>query len=231
MEPPPASAAKRATATIPVVFSSVGDPVGVGLVATLGRPGGNVTGIGGVTYQLGAKRLEILKEILPEVRLVGLLLNRTDPTTSQILNALKQGLGSANVAIAPFHASRRSDIEAALQSMKRHGVNGVIVQPDGMFWAQRPAIVRLAAELRLPAIYAFKEDVEAGGLVSYGASLLDMQAQAAAYIDKVLRGTAPSGLPVQEPLKFELLINLKTAKALGLTLPPSLLLRADQVIE
>lgn len=228
---PASLAAKQTTTTIPVVFYSVGDPVGVGLVSSLGRPGGNVTGISGITYQLGAKRVELLKEVLPEARLVGILLNRTDPTASQVLGALKAGLGSAKVTVEPFYAGRPDEIESAFQTMKRHGVNGAVVQPDGMFWAQRPRVVRLAADLRLPTIYGFKEDVEAGGLMSYGASILDMQAQAVVYIDKILRGSIPSALPVQEPTKLELAINAKTAKMLGLTIPPSLLLRADRVIE
>jgi putative ABC transport system substrate-binding protein len=228
---PASLAAKQATTSIPVVFYSVGDPVGVGLVSSLGRPGGNVTGISGITYQLGAKRLEFLSQVLPDARLVGVLLNRTDPTASQVLGALKAGLGSVNVTVEPFYAGRLEEIEAAFEAMKRHGVNGAMVQPDGMFLAQRASIVKLAADLRLPTIYAFMEDVEAGGLMSYGASFLDMQAQAVAYIDKILRGAVPSGLPVQEPTKLELAINVKTAKALRLTVPSSLMFRADRVIE
>lgn len=228
---PASLAAKHATTTTPIVFWSVGDPVGVGLVSSLGRPGGNVTGISGITYQLGAKRLEILKELLPDARLVGILLNRTDPTASQVLDALRRGFQIPNVAIEPFYAGRPAEIDAAFQAMKRRGVNAVVVQPDGMFWTQRPTIVKLTANLRLPAIYAFKEDVEAGGLVSYGASFFEMQAQAVAYIDKILRGVAPSGLPVQEPAKFELAININAARALTLAIPRSLMLRADQVVE
>lgn len=228
---PASLAAQRATSSIPIVFSSVGDPVGVGLVATLARPGGNVTGISGITYQLAAKRLELLKEVVPKLRLVGLLLNRTVPTTSQIFEALKRGAGHSGVTINPFYAGRPSEIDVAFEAMKQIGVDAVMVQPDGMFWAQRPRIVRHAANLRLPAVYAFKEDVEAGGLMSYGASLVDMQAQAIVYIDKILRGAAPSGLPVQEPSSLELVVNLKAAKALAITVPQLLLLRADRVVE
>jgi putative ABC transport system substrate-binding protein len=225
---PASLAAKHATTTIPVVFYSVGDPVGVHLVSSLGRPGGNVTGISGITYQLGAKRLQFLKDVLPEARSVGILLNRTDPTAPQVLRALTAGLASGKVTVEPFYAGRPVEIETAFQAMKQ---NGVVIQPDGMFWAQRPNIVKLAADLHLPAIYAFKEDVDAGGLMSYGASFLHMQAQAIAYVDRILRGAKPGDLPVEEPTKFELVINLKTAKALGLTIPPALLQRADQVIE
>jgi putative ABC transport system substrate-binding protein len=228
---PASLAAKEATTTIPIVFYSVGDPVGVHLVSNLGRPGRNVTGISGITYQLGAKRLELLKELLPEARLVGILLNPTDPTSSQVLGALKAGLGSTNVTVGPFYAGIPAEIEAAFQAMKRRGVSGVVVQPDGMFWAQRPSIVKLAADLRVPTIYAFNEDVEAGGLMSYGADILDMQAQAVTYVDRILRGSLPADLPVLEPTKVALAINLKTAKTLGLTIPPSLLLRAHHVIE
>ena len=135
------------------------------------------------------------------------------------------------MTVEPFYAGRPAEIEAAFQAMRRHGVHGAVVQPDGMFWAQRPTIVKLAADLRLPTIYAFKEDAEAGGLMSYGASILDMQAQAVTYIDKIFRGAAPSGLPVQEPARFELVINVKTAKLLRLTIPRTLMLRADRVIE
>ena len=228
---PAALAAKQATATIPVVFHEVGDPVGVGLVSSLSRPGGNVTGISSITFELGAKRLKLLTEILPEARLIGVLMNRTDPTAAQVLEALKAGLASGDVKVEPFYAGRPAEIETAFQSMKRLHVDGVMVQPDGMFWAQRVRIVRLATELRLPTVYPHKQDVEAGGLMSYGASFLAMQAQAIAYVDRILKGVKPGDLPIQRAAKFELYVNLKTAKALGLTIPQSLLLQADKVIE
>ena len=228
---PASLAARDATTTIPVVFYSVGDPVGVGLVSSLSRPGHNVTGISGITYQLGAKRLELLREVLPDARRLGMLLNSTDPTASQVFKALNDGIRATSVTVEPFYAARPSELGATFQAMKQRGVGGVLVQPDGMFWAHRADIVKLAADLRVPVIYGFREDVDAGGLMSYGASMSDMQARAAAYVDKILRGSRPSELPVEEPTKFELVINLKTAKALGLTIPPSVLGRADQVIE
>ena len=228
---PGSLAAKQATTTIPVVFYVVGDPVGVGLVSSLNRPGGNVTGISGITYQLGAKRLEFLREVLPEARLFGFLLDRTDPTASQNLVWLKRGLGSAKLTIEPFYAERAVEIEPTFQMMKQRRVDGVLVMPDSRFFQERARIVKLAADLSLPAIYPFEQFVEAGGLMSYCANFLDMQAQAVAYVDKILRGSNPSGLPVQEPTKLKLDINLKTAKALGLKIPESLLLRADRMIE
>ena len=228
---PASLAAKQATTAIPIVFYSVGDPVGVGLVSSLARPGGNITGISGITYKLGAKRLELLLEIVPRARLIGVLLNRTDPTVDQVFSALRRGMGSANVRVEAFYVERASDIETVFQSMRRRGVGGALVQPDRMFWNARPRIVTLATESRVPTIYAFSEDVKAGGLISYGASFRDMQTQAIAYIDRILKGAKPADLPIQEPTKFELAINLNAAKVLGFTVPAALLLRADQVIE
>ena len=228
---PASLAAKGATSTMPVVFYSVGDPVGVGLVASLGQPGGNVTGISGITYQLGAKRLELLTQLVPQTRLVGVLLNPTDPTVTRVFDALKRGVHGAKPALEPFYAGRPSELDGAFAAMKRRGVSGVIVQPDAMFWGQRATIVKLAAEARLPAIYAFREDVLVGGLICYGAPIGDMLEQAVGYADKILRGAKPSDLPVQEPTKLEFVVNAKTAKALGLTVPAALLLRADRVIE
>jgi putative ABC transport system substrate-binding protein len=223
-------AAKRATSTIPIVFFTVGDPLGVGIVSSLNRPGGNVTGISGITYQLAAKRVELLNEALPGAQHFGVLLDRADPAVSKILGAIRTGLRSAEVTVEPFYAGRPDEIEPAFRMMKQHRVDGALVFPDNLFWIERPRIVKLAAELRLPTTYAFKEDVEAGGLMSYGADIRRMQAQAVGYVDKILRGAKPSTLPVQEPAKLELEINLKAAKALGLTIPESLLLSADRVI-
>lgn len=228
---PASLAARDATATIPVVFYSVGDPVGVGLVSSLSQPAGNVTGISGITYQLGAKRLELLRGVVPEARLFGVLLNPTDPTASQVLQALKSGLHSGNLIVEAFYARRPAEINAAFLALRRRGVSGVLVQPDGMFWAHRTNIVKLATDLRLPVIYGFREDVDAGGLMSYGANMVAMQARAVAYVDRILRGVSPASLPVEEPTKFDFAINLKTAKQLGLAIPPALLLRADQVVE
>jgi putative tryptophan/tyrosine transport system substrate-binding protein len=228
---PASLAAKKATTTIPVVFSSVGDPVGVGLVSNLGHPEGNVTGISGITYQLSAKRLELLRTAVPGARRVAMLVNPTDPTVATILAALERGSQGTGVEIEAFEAGRQADLEPRFRSMRSRGVHALVVQPDGMFWAYRAEIVKLAAEARIPAVYAFKEDATAGGLMSYGASILGMHDQVVVYVDRILRGARPAELPVQEPTKFELVINLKTARALGLTIPPSLLARADQVID
>jgi putative tryptophan/tyrosine transport system substrate-binding protein len=228
---PASLAARDATKTIPIVFWSVGDPVGVGLVRSLSQPGGNVTGISGITYQLGAKRLELLKEALPGAKLIGMLLDSADPTASQVFEALKGGMGSSSIAVEPFYVAHPSDLDPIFRKIKGEGVDGVLVQPDGMFWTQRPRIVKLAADLHLPVIYGFREDVDAGGLMSYGADATNMLENALVYADKILRGAKPADLPVQEARKLDLAINLKAAKALGLVIPPSLLARADHVVE
>jgi putative tryptophan/tyrosine transport system substrate-binding protein len=228
---PGALAAKNATATIPIIFTSVGDPVGVGLVSSLSRPGGNVTGISGITYKLGAKRLELLREVLPHAKLFGVLLNSTDPTASEVFKALKDGMRSASVVVKPFYAAHPSDLEGAFRAIKDQNVGGLLVQPDGMFWTQRPNIVESTAKLHMPVIYGFKEDVDAGGLMSYGADYQDMFEHAIVYVDKVMRGVKPADLPVQEAEKLDLAINLKTAKALGITVPTPLLVSADHVVE
>jgi putative ABC transport system substrate-binding protein len=188
---PASLAAKNATTTIPVVFYSVGDPIGVGLVPSLSRPGGNVTGISGITYQLGAKRLELLRELLRDATLLGMLLNSTDPTAAQVFAELKKGIRSTNVTVESFYAGRPSELDPAFHAIKRRGVSGVLVQPDGMFWAHRASVVKLAAELRIPVIYGFKEDVQAGGLMSYGASLLSSDQSSAERLFRRCRSSAP----------------------------------------
>jgi putative tryptophan/tyrosine transport system substrate-binding protein len=228
---PGSLAARDATKTIPVVFWSVGDPVGVGLVRSLSQPGGNVTGISGITYQLGAKRLELLKEAMPGAKLIGMLLDSADTTAPQVFEALKGGVRSSTVSVEPFYVAHPSDLDPVFRKIKAESVDGVLVQPDGMFWTQRPTIVKLAADLHLPVIYGFREDVDAGGLMSYGADATNMLDNAVVYVDKILRGAKPADLPVQEARKLDLAINLKTAKALGLAIPPSLLARADHVVE
>jgi len=195
---PSSLAAKNATNSIPIVFYTVGDPVGVGLVSSLARPGANVTGISGSTYQLGAKRLEVLRQLLPGAKRFGALLNPTDSTVARVLETLKDGIRAPNVTLEPFYAGRPTDIDAAFHAMKQRLVDAVLVQPDGMFWGQRARIVELAAAARLPAVYAFSEDAQAGGLVSYGATIPGMLNQALMYVDRILRDTKPGELPVQD---------------------------------
>jgi putative ABC transport system substrate-binding protein len=228
--PPAIAAARRATRDIPIIFIAVADPVGAGFVETLARPGGNVTGIGPFD-ELGAKRLEILKEAIPSVRRVAVLINPTHRQADAMVKVMTAAAGSLGIEIDVLGAASAAAIPWAFSEMKKRQVNALAGQPDAMFWVRRHEIVSLAARAGLPAIYWVKEYVELGGLLSYAVSLADMGRRAALYIDKILRATKPADLPVEQPTKFELVINLKTAKALGLTIPPSLLQRADQVIE
>ncbi len=228
--PPAIVAARQATRDIPIVFIAVADPVGAGFVETLARPGGNVTGIGPFD-ELGAKRLAILKEAIPSVRHVAVLINPTHRQADAMVKAMTAAAASLGLEIDVLGAASASAIPGAFSEMKKRRVNALAVQPDAMFWVRRQEIVSLAARAGLPAIYWVKEYVEIGGLLSYAVSLADMGRRAASYIDKILRGAKPADLPVEQPTKFEFVINLKTAKALGLTIPQSLLLRADEVIK
>jgi putative ABC transport system substrate-binding protein len=207
------------------------DPVGLGWVASLARPGGNVTGFTSGDIWLSGKRLELLKEAVPTITRVGVLANPTNPSYRDEVKDAEKAAQSLKIQAGPFDVSNPSDLLRAFQDMKSRGVGALLVVPDGMLWAYRAEIVKTAAESRLPAMYWTSDYVDAGGLMSYAESLTDLGRRAAGYVDRILKGTKPADLPVQEPAKFELVINLKTAKALGLTIPPSLLLRADEVIE
>ena len=227
--PAATKAAKQATSTIPIVFTVSGDPVADGFVASLARPGGNITGLATIGQELVGKQLEILKGVAPKVSRVAVLQN---PNTHH--GVLRQAEGSARglgVQLQILEARTPSEIETAFTAMSSQRVDGVLVLRDAVFRAQRAQITALAAKNRLPAVYGLREEAEAGGLVAYGASVPQLYRRAAAYVDKILKGAKPGELPVEQPTKFELVINLKTAKALGLTIPPSLLQRADQVIE
>lgn len=231
---PASFAAKAATSTIPVVFMSVGDPVGVGLVPALARPGGNLTGISGITLQLTAKRLELLRELMPGARNVALLLNSSDPTAPRVAAAGLDGAKSLNLNVNVFQAATPAELANAFDGIKRSGASAVLLQPDGMFWTFRQDIARHAAARALPAMYAFEEHVHAGGLISYGASFFGaggMLAKCVEYIDRIFKGAKPAELPIQEPTDFDLVINRKAAAELGLVLPPSLLVRATRVID
>jgi putative ABC transport system substrate-binding protein len=229
-----AIAAKRATATIPIVFTAVGDPVEEGLVANLARPGGNVTGFSVTLPDLIGKFLELIKEAVPGASRVALLL-KPDAMPDRAREArLKQADASARalaVKLLVFEAREREDFSGVFSDMSKARADALVVWPTPLFQLERRRLSDLAAEHRLPAVFPFKNYVEAGGLMSYGPNPPDLSRRAAIYIGKILKGTKPSDLPVEQPTKFELVINLKTANALGIVFPPSLLARADEVIE
>jgi ABC-type uncharacterized transport system substrate-binding protein len=228
---PPAQAAERATKAIPIVFSGTVDPVAAGLVASLARPGGNITGPSLMSDQLIGKDLELLREVVPTVTRVAALWNPTNPGNTHQLRWAEAAAAASGVRLLSVEARGRAEIDRAFVAMARERAGALLVLMDGIFYDQRERIAALAAKNRLPAVYGFSAFAEAGGLMSYAASRSDSYRQTAVYVDKILKGAKPSELPVEQPTKFELVINLKTAKALGLTIPPSLLLRADQVIE
>jgi ABC-type uncharacterized transport system substrate-binding protein len=218
------AALKMATTTVPVVFIAVADPDEAGLVASLARPGGNITGFSHLTGELTGKRLQLLQDTLPRLRRVAALATHKRQDIES--EAARLGL-----QIQLFIAGQPGEIGAAFAAMRAARPEALLVHPHPMFWLERRRIAQLALGVGLPAIYENADFVEAGGLMAYGASLVDMSRRAAGYIDRILRGAKPADLPVEQPTKFELVMNMKTAKALGLTIPPSLLARADQVIE
>ena len=228
---PPALAAKNATGTIPIVFMGAGDPVGQGLVASLARPGGNVTGLSyGVGSSIFAKDLELLKEAVPKVRRVAVLFNPASPI-KHIISEVKDAGRSLGLQLQLVEARGPGEFDGAFAAMARERAGALFVVQDPAFSSHRAQLVDLAAKNRLPTILTQREDAEAGGLMSYGPRLSDLWRRAATYVDKILKGARPTDLPVEQPTKFELVINLKTAKTLGLIIPPSLLQRADEVIQ
>ncbi len=223
--------AKQATRTIPIVMAGSGDPVGSGLVASLARPGGNVTGLSLNAPELAGKQLQLLKEIVPRVSRVAVLWNPTNRAGQSLLGEAKVAARSLGVQLRILEARGPDEFQGTFAAMARERAGALLVFPDGMFLLQRKRITDFAAKSRLPAMYGRRELVDAGGLMSYAPSLGDNLRRAASYVDKILKGAKPADLPVEQPTKFDLVINLKTAKALGLTIPPALLLRADEVIE
>jgi putative ABC transport system substrate-binding protein len=230
---PALTAIAKETRSAPIVFVAVPDPVGQGLVAGLARPGGNATGFANLDFPVGGKWLELLKDIAPGVSRVVLLFNPETAAAggSRLLQLLAEGAGPLSLESSGGPVQERGDIERTIETFARRPNGGLLVLPDNFINAHRELIVALAEKHRLPAIYPSRFFVTAGGLASYGIDVLDMYRGAASYIDRILKGANPGDLPVQQPTKFELVINLKTAKAFGLTVPPSLLARADEVIE
>jgi len=230
--PPAALAAKAATGTIPIVFVVGADPVQeLGLVSTLNRPGGNVTGVTFLVTALGAKRLELLRELVPSAKIVGLLVNPTNPTSEFQITDTQNAARALGVELVIQNARSESDIDTAFESLAQERVNAVIIGGDQLFTSRPDQLVALAARHALPAIHYLREFADAGGLISYGASITDAYRLGGGYVGRILKGEKPADLPVQQATKVELIINLKTAKALGLTIPLSLLGRADEVIE
>ena len=230
---PAAVAAKNATETIPIVMISGGaDPVGLGLIATLARPGGNVTGSSySAGQELTGKQLQLLKETVPKVRRVAILSNPANPGHSPAIRDVNVSARMLGVQLQLLEARGPNEFDGAFAAMAKERVGALLVLSDGIFSLHRTRLADLAAKSRLPAAYGNRENVEAGGLMSYGPSLRDFYRQAARYVDKILKGAKPAELPVEQPTKFELVINLKTAKALGLTIPQPLLQRADEVLQ
>ena len=222
----------RETRTIPIVFTLLSDPIGTGVVASLARPGGNATGFTAFEYSLGGKWLETLKDIAPAVTRVALLFNpETSPYAKHYLSYVEASAPKFNVLITAASVRSVSEMETAVAAHAREPGGGLVVLPDSFTFANRGPLISAAARHRVPAIYALRGQALDGGLVSYGPDTVDLWRRAADYVDRVLRGANPAELPVQQPTKYELLINLKAAKALGLTMPPALLARADEVIE
>ena len=224
-------AAQQATTTIPIVMVTTADPVGSGFIASLARPGGNITGLSNMSVDVSSKYLELLRAAVPRLSRVTVLVNPANPIHSDFLKRVQATEKTNSVTISPVEASTASQIEAAFGAMTRERAGALIVLPDSFFSSQARRIAELAAQQRLPTMFWTRGLVESGGLMSYGQNSAEHYYRAATYIDKILKGAKPGELPVEQPTKIELVINLKTAKAIGLAIPQELLLRADKVIE
>jgi len=232
VQTPAAAAAKNATTTIPIVGISLIDPVGIGLISSLARPGGNITGLSfDASVETFGKALDLLKATIPKVRYVAVLSNPANPGQPPAIRDLKAAARSLGVQLQLLEARGPNEFDGAFAAMAKERAGALFVVADSMFNVHGAQLANLAARNRLPAMYGLRENVEAGGLMSYGASLSSLFRRAATYVDKILKGAKPADLPVEQPTKFDLVINLKTAKALGLTIPPSVLARADEIIE
>ena len=231
LAPAAALAAKAATTTIPVVFAIGADPVDLGLVSSLNRPGGNVTGVTFFVNTLGAKRLELLRELVPSAAHIGFLVNPANPTSESQVTDVRAAARERRVDLLVVNAGSEREIDAGFASFVQQRVNAIVIGADSLFLSRRDQVVGLAARHALPAIYNLREYVDNGGLITYGASITDAFRLAGGYAGRILKGEKPPDLPVQQTVKFELAVNLKTAKALGLTVPDKLLVAADEVIE
>ena len=231
LDAPASFAAKAATKTIPIVFVTGADPVKTGLVDSFSRPGGNLTGVSVLISILGPKRLELLRELLPSASTIALLVNPSNPNVAVDATETEAAANALERRLEVLTASTELDLEAAFAAMVKRQAGALVVMPDPLFFARREQLVALAAHYAVPTIYPAREFTESGGLMSYGTRFLDLAQQQGTYTGRILKGAKPADLPVQQSTKLELVINLKTAKALGLTIPPTLLVRADDVIE
>jgi ABC-type uncharacterized transport system substrate-binding protein len=223
-------AAKEATSTIPIVMTQDSDPIGTGFVASLARPGGNITGLSTLAPEISGKQLELLKDIVPRLSRVAVIWTSTQPGNAQALKETELAAGTFGVRLQYLDVLISKDIETAFRAASKGRAEAVLVLGGPVLNSHRTQIADLAAKNRLPAIYDRREYVEAGGLMSYATSITDLDRRAATYVDKILKGAKPAGLPVEQPTKFEFIINLKAAKQIGLTIPPNMLVRADRVI-
>jgi putative ABC transport system substrate-binding protein len=224
-------AARKATRSIPIVFAVHADPVGLGHVTSLARPGGNVTGLSMLLTELAAKGLEMMREAVPHATRIGVLWNPTTPSHLRALEAIESAGKKLSVELRMIPAQTLKELDGAFSTMQREATGALLVVASPLIVAQRVPLARLALEHQLPGMFPFKENVEAGGLISYGADRDDLYRRAATYVDKILKGVKPADLPIEQASKYQLVVNLQTAKALGVELPPMLLARADEVIE
>jgi putative ABC transport system substrate-binding protein len=223
--------AKEATLSIPIVMAQDIDPVGTGFVASLARPGGNITGLSSVAPEISGKQLELLKETVPKLSRVAVLWASSNPANAGMLREMERAAAALGVKLQSLNVLGRQDFQTAFRAARKERADAVLVLQNGVAAANRTEIAELAIKGRLPAIYPRLEFVEDGGLMSYGASFADMDRRAATFVDKILKGRKPADLPVEQPMKFEFIINLKAAKQIGLTIPPNVLVRADKVIK
>jgi putative ABC transport system substrate-binding protein len=228
---PASLAAKQATRTIPIVMAQLADPVGAGLVASLARPGGNVTGLTTQDADLGGKRLELLLEVVPKVSRLALLIDETNPGTVLIVKGTQAAARSVGVQLQSLGVRDPGELDRAFSAMKEARADALIVESSSMLFTSRTRLADLALKNRLPTVFAQREYAEAGGLMAYAADFSDLFRRAATFVDKILKGAKPADLPIEQPTKFDFVINLKTANALGLTIPQSILLRSDKVVQ
>jgi putative ABC transport system substrate-binding protein len=227
----PLAAARNATTTIPIVFHMAGDPVRLGFVKSFNRPGGNVTGVSLVQVALAAKRLEVLRELVPATRIIGLLINPANPNVETVVPELHTTARALGLELVVGYANSESDVDVAFEGFVRDRVQALLVDADPVFLSRVQHLNAAAARRSIPAMYVTRQYVEGGGLISYGANVADAYREVGVYAGKILKGVLAADLPILQPTKFELVINQKTAKALGLDVPPTLLARADEVIE